>query len=248
MPASPWKLDGHVVQLVSDALRATLNLREPEGGLQELRLGSHALRGRLLGVLLKPHVENKPADAYVRVGDLVVTYAESSARSLRVQVYWRCESRVDFHSIELQVSVQTDQLGVATPVLTSSQLQIVEALRLVDAASARFVPLGLRAGGPQQLDPREGPGCLLFRLPHSSWSYAEMIHSADFQQDQFVPRQTAEGNCQVALEHRLFPGTLEKGVILRARVRGLLVPRDDDGARVAEDYLQFLRSPLPLTT
>jgi hypothetical protein len=37
-------------------------------------------------------------------------------------------------------------------------------------------------------------------------------------------------------------------VILRARIRGLFVARDDDCRRVADDYQQFLRSPLPLTT
>ena len=248
MPVSPWTLDGHVVQLASDGLRASLDLREPESGLKELRLTSHSVCGQLLGVLLKPHVANKGIDAYVRVADLVATYAESLAHSLRVQIYWRCESRVNHHALDLQVSVQTDQLGVATPLITCSQLEVVETLRLVDAASARFAPLGLRSNEPQPLYPREGPGCLLFRLPNSAWSYAEMIHSADFQQDQFISRPPSEGTCRVHLEHRLFPDTLEKGVILRARIRGLLLSREDDHARVAEDYLQFLRSPLPLTT
>jgi hypothetical protein len=248
MSAAPWKLDGHLVHLSSEGLRATLDLREPESGLQELQLGLHSVRGHVLGVLLKPHVENKPADAYVRVADLVATYAETSARAMRVQVYWHCESRVSRHALELQVSVQTDQLGIATPVITCSQLPAVEALRLIDADSARCAPLALRADEAQQLFPREGPGCLLFRLPDSSWTYAEMIHAADFQQDQFVAQQTSDGNCHVTLEHRLFPDTLEKGVILRARIRGMFLPREDDVAHVAEDYLHFLRSPLPLTT
>jgi hypothetical protein len=247
MSAFPWTLDGHIARLTLDTLRATLDLLDPEDGLQELRLGSHALHGHLLGVMLKPHVESKPADAYVRVADLVVTYSENSARAMRVQVYWRCESQVDFLSVELQVSVQTDQLGIATPVVTCSQLEIVEALRLEDASAARFAPLSLRAGKAQQLVPQDGAGCLIFRLADADWSYAEMIHSADFQQDQLALRKTAEERCRASLEHRLFPGTLEKGVILRARIRGIFVPRTDDCSRVADDYQQFLRSPLPLT-
>jgi hypothetical protein len=247
MSHATWKLDGHVAQLKLDALCATVDLRDPEDGLQEPRLGSQLLSGHLLGVLLKPHVESRPADAYIRGNDLVATYAESAQRAMRVQVYWRCQSQIDWLSIDLQVSVQTDCLGVATPVVACSQLELVEALRLVDAPTARYGSVALGANA-QQLTPQDGAGCLILRLPDSEWSYAEMIHSADFQQGQFSLVDSAAGNRRACLEHRLFPGTLEKGVILRARIRGLFVARDDDCRRVADDYQQFLRSPLPLTT
>jgi hypothetical protein len=89
---------------------------------------------------------------------------------------------------------------------------------------------------------------LIFRLPRCDFSYAEMIHAADFQHDQFAAGKTPDGGCRPTLEHRLFPGTLEKGVILRSRIRGLFVPRAEDCAQAAADYRQFLHSPLPLTT
>jgi hypothetical protein len=50
------------------------------------------------------------------------------------------------------------------------------------------------------------------------------------------------------LRHRLFVSRLEKGVILRARVRGVLVIREDDCSLAAAAYHRFVKSPPPLTT
>jgi hypothetical protein len=50
------------------------------------------------------------------------------------------------------------------------------------------------------------------------------------------------------LRHRLFLDELEKGVILRGRVRGLLLERERDRSATAEAYTQFAGSPPPLTT
>ena len=75
------------------------------------------------------HVDTTPSDSYVRGGDLVATYPESGGRAIRVQIYWHCESTFQRLTIDLQVSVQTDLLGIATPVTASSQLETVEVLR-----------------------------------------------------------------------------------------------------------------------
>jgi hypothetical protein len=74
-----------------------------------------------------------------------------------------------------------------------------------------------------------------------------MIHAADFQHDQLGVHESS-GDRRAVLEHRLFPGMLEKGVIVRARLRGLFLNERDAARHVAEDYQQFLRAPLPLTT
>jgi hypothetical protein len=49
------------------------------------------------------------------------------------------------------------------------------------------------------------------------------------------------------LRHDLFAQRLEKGVILRARVLGILLDRADDKAAVLAHWNSFLREPLPLT-
>ena len=50
------------------------------------------------------------------------------------------------------------------------------------------------------------------------------------------------------LSHRLFAERLEKGVILRSRIRGLFVPRDHDTELAQSEYRRFAASEPPLTT
>ncbi len=50
------------------------------------------------------------------------------------------------------------------------------------------------------------------------------------------------------LAHQLFAERLEKGVILRARVLGVLVDRDGDLAAAARHYENFVSAAPPLTT
>ncbi len=247
MSASPWTLDTSRAQLQLGQLDALIDLEDPAGGLQEIRLDAAPLRANLLGVLLKQHVETSPADTYVRCEDLVATYPPSAGRAMRIQVYWRCHQAPDRMAVELQVSVQTDELGIATPVVVVSQLDVVEAVRLSDVTTGQFAPLALTAE-ERQLVPLDGSGCLLLRLPGSPWTYAEMIHSADFQQDSISFTTSKSGARRASLEHRLFPGTLEKGVILRARLRGVFLRASDAATEVCKDYASFLNSPLPLTT
>jgi hypothetical protein len=229
------------------ALSARIDLRDPASGFQELRVGNRSLPAHLLGVLLKQHVPPTPTESYVRCEDLVATYPPGAGSAIRVQVYWRAHETVQRLAVELQVSVQTDELDIATPVVVASQLETVEVLRLIEPRAGRFAPLSLAAAS-QRLVPQDGLGCLLFHLPASEWCYAEMIHPADFQQDSISLRTRGGAARQVSLEHRLFPGTLEKGVILRARLRGLFLPKLDATTQAAADYLSFLSSPLPLTT
>src|SRR5687768_10747900 len=59
--STSWKLDGTQAQLELDTLRATLDLRDPASGLQQIQLGSLALPGNLLGIILKPHVDTTPS-------------------------------------------------------------------------------------------------------------------------------------------------------------------------------------------
>ena len=72
----------------------------------------------------------------------------------------------------------------------------------------------------------------------------EMVHPSDFTESAFCrgPDGAAE------LSNRLFQGRLEKGVILRSRLRALLLPPEDDVALAAACYSDFAASEPPLTT
>jgi hypothetical protein len=73
-----------------------------------------------------------------------------------------------------------------------------------------------------------------------------MVHPTDFCEDKLVVTQ--DGASTVELRHNLFRNPLEKGVILRARIRGVfLSERPDDASRVAKAYQSFALSPPPLS-
>jgi hypothetical protein len=73
-----------------------------------------------------------------------------------------------------------------------------------------------------------------------------MVHPADFQRDELEWDGRYGGVWRVA--HRLFCTNLEKGVILRARVRGVFFARQGDVAAAAECYAAFAAADPPLGT
>ena len=115
----------------------------------------------------------------------------------------------------------------------------MQGLRLDDWAT-----LCLTTAAPTTIRPDSGAGCVLFRMPGFDLSYVEMVHPADFQCDECVRN---ESNGDVAgMAHRLFRTNLEKGVILRARVRGVFSNRSDDMKIAAQCYAAFAGEDPPL--
>jgi hypothetical protein len=91
----------------------------------------------------------------------------------------------------------------------------------------------------------EPPGLLLVRPPQVSFSYVELIHPADFSA-LTVSSDGADPPVLVSRFH-LFDQHLEKGVIRRGRLRGLVLPRGDDIELATACYHSFLQSAVPLT-
>lgn len=240
-----WTLQQSRAALHHCDLEAELDLTRPADGLTTLRLAGQPMTdSAILGVAIEPTAA-EAIDAYVRVSDLVATYPETARRPARVQIYWRASQQQSAGEccLDMQVSVQTDMLGVPTPIETTSRIAAAEVWRLIDAASATFAPLDTTSG-QLAIGPVDGPGCLLFRTASSDWSYAEMIHPADFRQDALI----SAGQAGVVLQHRLFPDPLEKGVILRSQLRACWLRRDGDQLRAAALYRALLELPPPLTT
>lgn len=222
MPAAPhWTLEGDIARLELGSYHATIDLTEPGRGLANWEHEGESLGEMRLLAVCWPHPagpEFRPLDAYVRQSDLVATYAPAADAPWRVQVYWRASVMPEAFCIDLQISVQTHLLDSAPEVIASSVLPVA---------------------------PRPSPdaGCLLFRLGPAT-AYAEMIQPADAQCSRL---RSAEGTA-TALERVLFAERLEKGVILRARVRGLLTSGDFGDGELTEAYRAFLAEPPPLTT
>ncbi len=83
------------------------------------------------------------------------------------------------------------------------------------------------------------PGVFLFRPPAAEFTYAEIIFPTDF------CGATASGG---VLRYQLFPDSLEKGVIRRARLQGVWLPREDDEALAMACHERLLAAAPPLTT
>ena len=92
----------------------------------------------------------------------------------------------------------------------------------------------------------ESTGCLLVRL--GKMSYIELIHPQDFLSVKIAYIKGLKGESQFAINRCLFDCNLEKGVIVRARLQGLCVPRENDEKMLHDAYREFLQRDLPLTT
>ncbi len=253
MSHATWTLQDSAAFAQFSSLAARLEPCRPQSGLSDLRWRGKTLNGhQILGVEL-PSANGESADetlidCYPRGSDLIATYAQTPERPSRIQIYWRAAS---FHVgdreaaiVDLQVSVQTNLLDSHPRLQAFSRLPRGEVRRLVDASAGVFAPLSISASGPAVLAPEQGPGCLLFRWPQSDASYLEMIHPSDFGRDDLAAYEDE----RLQLKHGLFPGSLEKGVILRARIRGGYLDNADDELVAAAAYREFLDSPPPLTT
>lgn len=248
MADSPWSIDGQRASLAISNIQARLDLSRPDLGLR-----IHSWRGvaldslAILGVVFPDAASGSaPFDAYARGADMIVTYAEREIRPFRVQAYWRFvanvfDDEVEAFAVDLQLSVQTPLWDCAPVVHTRTQLGRVDslqqarlALAMLEADDASAEPV-LNAAG------EVFSAAVSDRAP--GVQYVEMIHAQDLQSNRV--EMIADG---WQLEHDLFEPGLEKGVIRRVRVRGILYAGAADDERVERAYRAFHHAPLPLTT
>ena len=253
MPLHFWHAENSTVRLQLARLSGVVDPLNPAAGIGQLRLDrSPLLDMRVLGVEL-PAAETSVAasivEYYVRGGDLVATYAETPARPVRAQIYWHAADGFDrgIAAVELIASVQTSLLDSRPELTTESKLVAREALQLRDSRRAEFAPIGPAGVDSDTNEQPERAHCYLFRLASEQVSYAEMVHPADAQHSS-CRISTSGADLEVQLRHRLFAERLEKGVILRARVQGVWLDREDDQAAAARHYASFATGQLPLTT
>jgi hypothetical protein len=246
-----WQLDDRVARLQLPRCGAALDVARPREGLRDVYLDARRWGGtRLLAVAAAAAMAGDagaPIECYARGPDLVTAYEGSQDRPLRVDAVWRgvvpTTDQPLVAGVELIVSVRTELLDGCPELTVRSVLCAAEAWRLVHAGSSRYDAI---AALPIDVRPADGPGCILVRPQEAAWTYAEMVHPVDFYHDVLCQGPDAEQS--LALEHHLFPVRLEKGVILRARVRGVFVPREDDRQTVAACYQAFAAAEPPLST
>ena len=254
MNASAWKLQVPRARLSLESFHAEVDATQPASGLVELGIGETLLKdAQLLGVLL-PAFRREDTETLIefhgRGTDLVASYDATPDRPMQVDLLWHVFTPDNpagpIAVVDLVVSVRTFLLQSQPRVTLQSRLPTRDAQRLADAESNHFEPIDVAPNGKTAVFPTDGTGCILFRLPGEEFSYAEMVHPTDLQHDELCGEGADDPGC--TLHHNLFPERLEKGVIRRARVRGILMPRDDDTRLAAESYLEFASTEPPLGT
>lgn len=245
-----WHLDESRARLGIPPLDATIDLEHPEAGLSQIRVDGrslpraallqiHSLEGAGTGRRVRP-------TAYVRGSDLVASYQISQTPEVSAEIYWRAmpADQAVLGGVELIVSVQTSLLDSDPRITVGSRISAVELNEIVDSPTA---PL-LRLIRPETLSTPTVvmSGALLYRLPEVPVSYVEMVHPSD-SSDLEVSCDASQGS-EFSSRFRLFDARLEKGVIRRGRLRGLVLPRAADERAAIGCYRQFIESAVPLTT
>lgn len=251
MTSPIWQLDEQGARLRVDRFSARLGFDHLERGLTDLRVEPFSLHvASMLGLALPASAETTgrgPLHGYERGRDLVAACRQSGGWPVRVDAVWRAISPAEASDIvagvDLIVSVETDLLDSRPGLTIRSELTPIEVLRLVAPAAASFEPCRLESPSPIALK-IGSPDCFAFRLPDVPFTYGEMSHPADSYGTLLGP--ASDGPQTVEVRHRLFAERLEKGVILRARVRGVLVDRADDLRTVAACYAAFATADPPL--
>lgn len=253
MHHTPWQPIGHTASLRLPGFCAEINLTHPrEGLLNVVVAGQRLSEAHLLGIAsssLADAGSAHPVEHYVRGADLVVAYESPSQWPVRVDALWRASAptaadRV-LAMVDLIVSVRASVLDSNPELPVQSAIPSKEVLRLQGPGSV-WAPLFLTAAAPKTINREDGVGCLLFRMPDTDLTYVEMVHPADFQRDELS--RGSSGSNTLCIAHQLFRTSLEKGVILRARVRGIFVKQPGDTEIAADCYAAFAASEPPLDT
>jgi hypothetical protein len=255
-----WLFNNSIAELRCGAFAGSLDVARPHMGVHQASFDQGSKPCLFLGAQRQPEVNEAKADdeerdriwwplpvaeCYVRDNDLVATYSPVDSWPYSPQVYWSAGvlNQVDGvqGSLSLLVSVQTHLLETHPKIVVISQVPGAEMLLIT-----------VNKDGTAEVDPADrertfappGEMCaVLWRLAHAPFSYVEIATANDI-------REIATGRTWAGpVAHwGLFAEFLEKGVIRRARVHAVLLPRENDVELALECCRALEQIPLPLTT
>ena len=245
MSAAKWRMEGEAGCLTCGPLEGRV---EADGmGVRLLAAAWRGMPSDAFGAMITagpgprpPVIEVK--ERYVRGSDFVASYARSDDFPVAPQFYWRAAQRERLSAVQVQMilSIQTDLLDSHPEASVNSfaiESRLFHAPSLQADAFREVNESAIHEGdaGREHL--------LVFRNEGLDLSYAQMVHPSDFVavQIQVTERRPA------LVSATLFPESLEKGVIRRARISGWFLPAENDLAAAVELAKEFVEEPLPLT-
>jgi hypothetical protein len=236
-----WKLTDTTAQHSSESFDLALDRNSAQSGLS---LSGSVFPtqppARLFAVHL-PHEEDPPTTVETCTpGDgsiLHAVFAPTEAFSVETDVAWRLLDTSVGCLIEVLVSVATQQLDAAPQLTITSTIPALEVLAPATAT------IGSDTKWQALSETPHAARCIIARLPGDQFSYLEMVYPADSEGLELMFDAAGE---RATFQHTLFADSLEKGVIVRARLRGMLVPRQGDTAAAASCFADLLAAAPPL--
>jgi len=251
-----WTFERPLGRLCCGALTGAVDVSRPQLGLHELRIRGAAVDGELLAASWLAADDAPPissaadrsadwpmevADAYVRGSDLVATYQRHPDWPFTPQIYWRAEPTGWPGSGDNRRSAAADE----PPSIAALSLLVSVQTDVLDSHPRIRITTRLAADEVVRIGPRDAMAdCLLWRLPGGEVSYAEIAPAGDVR-DLSVE---SAGAGMWRAQWDLFADFLEKGVIRRARLQSVFLPRARDEERAAACIRAVQQRPLPLTT
>ncbi|HEU5116683.1 MAG TPA: hypothetical protein VFT74_08400 [Isosphaeraceae bacterium] len=186
-----------------------------------------------------------------RLGRIEATYVPEGWDELTLRAAWSSPSE---EVIDLEVQVSTRSVGrlhaVEARVLSTLSPPpgpgVYRSVEPRDARSASFTYDGRETDLSELSTGPPGPIQTPWLAPKSGregWTYVELVHPDD------ASRRIMEGRLPFpTCRYGLFGFDLERGVVLRGRLRGVWLPKSEafEGAERHRDA--FLKEPLPLST
>lgn len=186
-----------------------------------------------------------------RFGRVTATYRPLGWGAIQVRATWWPSSE---NSIDLNVEIQARTVGL----LHAVEVKILSAFEPIGAAGLHrsVTPRDAAAAG-LSYDGREtdlsglttgppGEPLTPWLAPRSGISGKTYV---EFAQPHDVSRRIHEGKLPFATtRYGLFGHDLEKGIVLRARLRGLWLPKTSALDQAESNWARFLQEPPPLTT
>jgi hypothetical protein len=268
-----WQGSGSTYSLWWGGCRWTLSLNQDRPGLRTAENPAACVQS-LEGLAVPGRSDFHAFTARSLVGvelsrsSVRATYAPPGWAGLQVRASWTPVANRD--GIDLEIQVLTSSVGE----LNSVEIHV--ATRLLEPESdaigtsplASWVTPRDARSGSLSYDGRETRGVLrlLTTLPVPSadevgfppisltppWPdrsscYIEMVHPHDVSR-RIVQSRSRDLHCPGSVRYGFFGHDLEKGVILRGRLRGLWIISDSRSESVSEAYREFLELPPPLGT
>lgn len=156
-------------------------------------------------------------DVVNRADTLLAQFLPNENRPVECHCRWRVQPGI----FDLEVSTHTPGIWDGLAVQTSSIFSSGEVCILDDVS----------------------PAIVLYRPENGTLSYTEFCHPHDG--IDMVATPFANGSTRIRFQ--LFGHDLEKGVILRGRLRGVILDRTDDEQQAREAYKTFLAETPNLT-